>query len=848
MSNHNHQPPILEEKRMKKLLYTMMALGAFCLLSTTLLVAQNVSSSAIWPESSTTARQAQVSGQIQADSLYLTKDLLINGYTGPSSSQRIKMNAWPVNQLTQIDSVYFQYTVSPKTSYNMIVDSLVLSLGANSTQDMMANLYYSKDPTFATKTKVEYTTSVAARLGKPAGVFLNSSKLDTLRSLPNLQVNEGEKFYFRVYPWVDSSTSVSGKYVCPQNVKIYATAVPIPISASALWLLHTKSAAPTVSGLLTADNMNFDGTDLYNYGYSATTGARWTTTLPSKGAWPAETAPNFSRYAQFSVGPQTGGTFKATSLVFNMLYEFTTTLRTAVYYSTDSTFATKTFIADTAVPATMTTYSYPINATAATGEKIYVRFYPYNLAANAAYKLVDVDSVLISGSTTGLAILPPTITTTNASYISTTFFTTGGTVSADGGGAVTARGVCWNTSTAPTTANSVTVNGTGLGSFTSSVSGLTAGTKYYLRAYATNVGGTSYGSEIAVTTLASVIPPTVTTTAISNIMVTTATSGGNVTEWGGDSVLTKGICWNKDTTAGYPSITNSKTIDGSDFGSFTSSLTGLSATTVYFVRAYATNSAGTNYGALVSFTTQTPKPDTTVVVAKDGSGNYTTLQAAFNAVPLNYTGKWTIFVKKGIYTEKDTLAAGKVNVSLIGENRDSTIISFGDYADSKGSGNPGTSGCFTIAIDASDFTAKNITFENTYWPNKFGIVGGTQGVALRTQGDRHEFINCRMLGYQDTYYTWGGSGTGRSYHKNCIIQGSVDYIFGRNICVFDSCRIVTNRSGGTITAGSTDATSLYGYVFRNCTLATIDTNAYDGNPVTSFYLGRPWQANPRAVY
>jgi pectin methylesterase-like acyl-CoA thioesterase len=838
---------------MKKTYHVIISLFVLYAMCTPLLTAQNVASSVTWPLTSAAPQTAQVTGQIQTDSMRIGKNLMINGYSGPSSSQRIKMNpVWPTNQLTQLDTVFIQFMVKPQTSYQLRVDSVVMSLGANSTQDMMANLYYSKDSTFATKTPVSYKTSVAARVGKPDGVFLNSSNLDFIRFAPSMTLNQGEIFYYRIYPWVDSSTSVSGKYICLQNVTVYATAIPIPITASALWPLHSNGTA-TVSGLLNANAIKFDGTDLYHYGYNGTTGDRWTTTFPSKGSWPAETSPNFSRYAQFSVGPQTGGTFYAMALSFNMIYEFTTTLRAAVYYSNDSTFAKKVFVADTTVPAVKTAYSFPLRDTVASGQMMYVRVYPYNLAADPSWKLVDVDSFKVAGATTGLAILAPTVTTNSVTYISTTFATSGGNITADGGGAITSRGVCWDTVTAPTIIKSKTADGTGIGTYTSSVTGLLPGKAYYLRAYATNAGGTAYGSEQTFTTLSAMVAPTVTTAAIKSILVKTAISGGTVTLWGGDSVKARGICWN---TTGNPTVSNNKTVDGSDIGSFASGLTGLIGNTMYHVRAYATNSAGTGYGGDSTFTTQTQQRDTTVVVAKDGSGNYTTLQAAFNAVPINYTGTWKIFVKKGKYHEKDTLAAGKVNVVLEGELRDSTVIWYDDFSDKYGSGNPGTSGTFTITLNADDFIAKNITFENTYWPSRYGSVSGTQGVAVSANGDRQEFVNCAFNGYQDTYYTRGSTATGRAYHKKCIFKGTVDYIFGRNICVFDSCTFITIRNGGTITAGATDPTSLYGYVFRNCTLlgdtiASTDSTGWVRAGFTSangYYLGRPWQGGPRTVY
>ena len=462
-----------------------------------------------------------------------------------------------------------------------------------------------------------------------------------------------------------------------------------------------------------------------------------------------------------------------------------------------------------------------------------------SITSNAFYSFSDF--VLATADSSALAI-PPTVVTTPVSYISTTFASSGGNVTNDGGAAVGSRGVCWNTGGNPTTADSKTIDGTGAGVFTSSVTGLTPGLTYHLRAYAINGAGTGYGDEVVFTTLATLVPPTLTTTALSNIQVTTAVSGGTVTDWGGDSVTARGVCWN---TTGSPTIFNSHSLDGAGLGSYASGLSPLTGNTLYYVRAYATNSAGTGYGNELMFTTRTPQADTTVTVAQDGSGNYLTVQAAFDAVPTGYTGEWTIFVRRGVYYEKCLLAAGKINVILQGESRDSTIVTYDDYADRYGSGNPGTSGSYSIAIDASDFMARDITFRNTYSPQP-GVVG-TQAVALRTQGDRHEYINCRILGYQDTYYTYGGNGTGRMYHRDCFIEGTVDFIFGRNLVVFDNCTIHEIRNAATITAASTDATSLYGYVFRNSTIVT-DPIGYDGVPITTSYLGRPWQASPRTVW
>ena len=191
----------------------------------------------------------------------------------------------------------------------------------------------------------------------------------------------------------------------------------------------------------------------------------------------------------------------------------------------------------------------------------------------------------------------PTILTALVTSITLTSAVSGGNITADGGGSVTARGVCWNTVTGPTLANSKTSDGTGTGSFVSNLTGLTAGTKYYIRAYATNSAGTAYGNEVSFNPL---VVPTLTTTAVSSITLTTASSGGNITADGGSAVTSRGVCW---ATTANPTTANFKTTDATGTGAYVSNLTGLLPGTVYHIRAYATNTTGTAYGSDVPFTT-----------------------------------------------------------------------------------------------------------------------------------------------------------------------------------------------------------------------------------------------------
>ncbi len=233
-----------------------------------------------------------------------------------------------------------------------------------------------------------------------------------------------------------------------------------------------------------------------------------------------------------------------------------------------------------------------INATSLTvGATYYIRIYSYSSTVAGLF------TICVYG---GTSVTVPTLTTASTVNITQTTATSGGNITSDGGASVTARGVCWSTSVNPVVTGNHTSDGTGTGIFTSNITGLTANTTYYVRAYATNSAGTAYGNEISFTTLQNITIPTLTTASVVNISQTTATSGGNITNDGGASVTARGVCW---STSANPVVTGSHTSDGTGTGIFSSSITGLTANTTYYVRAYATNSAGTAYGNEISFTT-----------------------------------------------------------------------------------------------------------------------------------------------------------------------------------------------------------------------------------------------------
>lgn len=220
-------------------------------------------------------------------------------------------------------------------------------------------------------------------------------------------------------------------------------------------------------------------------------------------------------------------------------------------------------------------------------------------------------------------------------------------------------------------------------------------------------------------------------------------------------------------------------------------------------------------------------------VATDGSGDFRTIQEAINAVPDFRKNETLIFIKKGIYKEKLVLPNSKTNVTFVGEDRDKTILTYNDFASKKNrfGEEMGTTGSSSFFVFGDGFRAENITFENSSGP-----VG--QAVAVRVDGDMIVFINCRFLGFQDTLYPHGEKS--RQYYRNCIVEGTVDFIFGWSTAVFDRCNIIC-KDHGFVTAPSTNEGLEYGFVFLDCKI-TGDA------PEASFYLGRPWRPFGKSVF
>lgn len=226
------------------------------------------------------------------------------------------------------------------------------------------------------------------------------------------------------------------------------------------------------------------------------------------------------------------------------------------------------------------------------------------------------------------------------------------------------------------------------------------------------------------------------------------------------------------------------------------------------------------------------EPHYDFTVAQDGSGDFTTVQEAINAVPdFRKANRTTILIRKGNYKEKVIIPECKINLSLIGE--DGAVITYDDYASklNRFGEEKSTSGSASCYIYAPDFIAENLTFENSAGP-----VG--QAVACFVSGDRAIFRKCRFLGNQDTLYTYGYPT--RQYYEDCYIEGTVDFIFGKATAVFNRCDI-HSRGKGYVTAPATPEDSRYGYVFHDCRLT-----AADG--VENVPLSRPWRPYAQAVF
>lgn len=220
-----------------------------------------------------------------------------------------------------------------------------------------------------------------------------------------------------------------------------------------------------------------------------------------------------------------------------------------------------------------------------------------------------------------------------------------------------------------------------------------------------------------------------------------------------------------------------------------------------------------------------------IIVAKDGTGDFTSIQKAIESCKSFPYHRITIYIKNGIYNEKVRIPAWNTNLSLVGESEDSTIIADNDYFNKINKGPNSTFYTATVMVQANDFHAENLTIENTSGP-----VG--RAIALDVEGDRCAFNHCKLTGNQDVLYVAGENA--RQYFKDCTIEGTTDFIFGEATALFDGCHIIC-KANSFITAASTPESSIYGFVFNNCTISALPA-------VSKVYLGRPWRKYAKVVF
>lgn len=223
-----------------------------------------------------------------------------------------------------------------------------------------------------------------------------------------------------------------------------------------------------------------------------------------------------------------------------------------------------------------------------------------------------------------------------------------------------------------------------------------------------------------------------------------------------------------------------------------------------------------------------------IIVSKDGKGDYKTVQAALDAIPCNNNEPVNIFIKKGIYREQITVDARKNFITLIGEEKEEVTVTYNNHAGTilPNGDTLNTWTCATAFIYANNFSAENIHFENNA-----GFTAG-QAVALRAEGNRLAFKNCKFTGFQDVLFL-SGNGV-KHYFEDCYIEGTTDFIFGAATAVFNNCHIHSKKNSH-VTAASTNSIIPFGFVFFNCTL-TADS------ALKNVSLGRPWSPTASVTY
>lgn len=398
----------------------------------------------------------------------------------------------------------------------------------------------------------------------------------------------------------------------------------------------------------------------------------------------------------------------------------------------------------------------------------------------------------------------PMLSTAAITAVTGNAATGGGNVTGNGGAEVTARGVVYGTSAAPTTADSKTSDNKGTGEFVSLLSGLQGNTTYFVRAYATNSVGTGYGPEVSFKTLVDL--PVVTTAAVTGITKVSAVSGGEATADGGAEVTEKGLVWG---TNANPTISDNKIAGGAGLGAFVSNLTGLTLNTSYHVRAFATNSAGTAYGPDIQFNTQADILKMWVVGDYNGWNNSSTANFIISTIASNGEAEGYVFLKAGGF-------------KLVTDHSWSDPATFGDDGAGKLT-NPG--GNIPVPVDGYYLIKANTgsmtySITNTTW----GIIGDatpggwdTQTNMLYDATNQTFFLGSHLRGggtfkfrgtdsWSVNYGSTAGDATLNLDGSNIPVTVEADYIISLDLSHPNAYTYTANRWGliGDATPGGWD--------------------------------------------
>lgn len=441
-----------------------------------------------------------------------------------------------------------------------------------------------------------------------------------------------------------------------------------------------------------------------------------------------------------------------------------------------------------------------------------------NLAANTTY-YVRAYAKNVKGiaygeekSFTTLDFDLPEVTTAEVTNITQTAAKGGGEVTSDGGTTVTERGICWSTNHNPTVSGNHSNNGTGTGSFTCNITGLNAHTTYYVRAYATNSHGTSYGEEVSFNTSAN--PPTVSTGAVTNITTSSATGNGSIVSDGGNAVTERGFCW---STSHNPSITGTHVVAEGDANDFSAALTNLSSNTTYYVRAYATNGTGTAYGDEVQFTTLSISVPGVTTASVTNIGN-TTATGGGNVIS---SGGATV-------TERGICWSTNHNPTISGSHANSGT-GLGEFTASMTNLTPNTTYYVRAYAINSQGTAygEEVNFKTSLTPTYTIAVsanpsgsGSVTGGGTYEQGRSCTVTATAAIGYNFQKWTENGSQVSTNAAYTFTVSAN------RNlVAVFQAGSYTIGASASPSSGGTVSGAGSYNYG-QNCTLTATPATGY----------------------